>query len=378
MNNLHQTDFQQVKQQAEPVELLDKVVPPAQAGLFQRWYALTSLPDVSDNESFYRREIVRRSRLSSSVIFFFLVLLLGMMPVTLLVIGIYPYYFWLTLGLFVVCVFALFVNRSGHTNIAGFIVTFGAFAILTTALFTTVPFDETTLQGYDMYVVLLLLSIALLPVRWVMLFYVLSVGVIIVSLFKMPLTPTLQADVHSRVILILFRPIGLLFMSTGVAWIFSSVLTNAIRRANQAETIVQLEREQRRLSQNLESGVQQILETHVKISNGDLNARAPLSEDNVLWQIARALNTLLVRYQRAAQAERDLQKVDETVRVLVERVQKSGNNSSVSVPLTGNPHLDPVLTELQGKQVVFDRSRFAPKTNDFTGSMNPPRPWGGV
>lgn len=357
------------------VDLLSDSLPAKRSGLLQSWYALTSLPDVSVDASFVKREAARRSRLSSSVMFFFLILLLGLMPVTLLVIGIYPSYFWLTLALFVVCVLALLVNRAGHTTAAGLIVTTGAFAILTTALFTTVPFDETTLQGYDMYVVLLLLCIALLSTKWLPLFFILSVGAIVGTILTMPLTPTLQADVHSRLILILARPVGNLFMVGGIAWILAALLTNAIRRANRAETIARLENEKNQLLQNLEEGIKQIQQTHVRISNGDFNARAPLSNDNLLWQIARSLNSLLVRFQRAVQSEHELQGLNQLVPKLVMHVQLSEADGSVQLPLTGNPHLDPLIATLQGKKVEMDRSRVAPPS-PFTRDIMPPQRWG--
>jgi hypothetical protein len=185
--------------------------------IIQRWYSLTSLPDASIDSNMLEREAVRRSRLSSSVLFFLLVTVASLLPVTFLAIGIYPWYFWLTLELFCVCIVALILLRHGRTNTAGMLVTTAAFLTITAALFSTIPFDETTLQGYDLYTLLLLLCVCLLPIRSVFFFYVLSVGVIILTLFKMPLTPTLHADFQSRMFLILARPIGSTFACAGVA-----------------------------------------------------------------------------------------------------------------------------------------------------------------
>lgn len=358
-----------------PVDLLGELAPAKQSGFMHRWYTLTSLPDTPDDTSFLAREAVRRSRLTSSVMLFFLALLLGLMPVTLLVIGIYPSYFWLTLALFAICLIALVVNRAGYTNTAGFIVAFGAFAVLTTALFTTVPFDETTLQGYDMYVILLLLCVALLPIQWLPVFFTLSVGAIISTLFMMAKTPTLQADVQSRVVLILARPIGILFMGGGIAWILSGLLTSAIRRANRAEMIAKLENDKNQLRQNLEEGMEQILQTHVEVSNGNLSARAPLSDDSVLWQIARSLNVLLVRFQRAVQAEQELQTVDQTVTDLVAHIQRSERNGTVHLPLVRNVHLGRLLAALQGKMIEMDRSHVTsdlPPAGTMDRSRNTP------
>jgi hypothetical protein len=53
----------------------------------------------------------------------------------------------------------------------------------------------------------------------------------------------------------------------------------------------------------MELGIREILNTHVRIANGDFGARAPLTQDNVLFQIAASLNNLLNRLSRAGQAE---------------------------------------------------------------------------
>jgi hypothetical protein len=359
-----------------PVDLIADQSAERQNPLIQRWYALTSLPEAPIGATFVQREAVRRSRLSSSVIFFFLILLLSLLPVTFLAIGIYPSYFWLTLGLFIICLGSLALLRRGFTNTAGVFVTAGAFAILTASLFTTLPFDETTLQGYDMYIILLLLTVCLLPIRWIFLYFVLSVGVIIWTLLALPLTPVLQADLHTRMVLILMRPIGILFMGGGIAYIFAMMLTSALRRANRAETIAKLEHEQVQLRQDMDRGIEQILQTHVDVSNGNLNARAPLSSDNVLWQIARSLNTLLIRFQRAVQAEHELQSVDKDVTDLVMHIQHTENEGNVHLPLTRNLHLDRLITVLQGKKVSMDRSRIASAFPSAPEEMMPPR-WPG-
>jgi hypothetical protein len=54
----------------------------------------------------------------------------------------------------------------------------------------------------------------------------------------------------------------------------------------------------------LDDGIQQILQTHVAVANGDLNARAPLLQDHDLWQVASALNNLIARHQSLSYAER--------------------------------------------------------------------------
>jgi hypothetical protein len=171
----------------------------------------------------------------------------------------------------------------------------------------------------------------------------------------MPHTETLAADLHSRLFIIAARPIGTLFLVAGVAFILAQHLTTAIRRAGRAEAIAKLEHEMVEQSTALQQGIQQILETHVAVAKGNLQARAPLAEDNVLWQIARALNTLLVRYQRAAHAEQRLSRIDQVVAQYVAIIQEARQNNQRPLLPFEKTNLDPLIAEMQG--VTFGQMR---------------------
>ena len=85
----------------------------------------------------------------------------------------------------------------------------------------------------------------------------------------------------------------------------------AIRRADRAEEVARLEKREKEHQQQelermrqLDTGIQAILETHIAVANGDLNARAPLNQEHMLWQVAVALNNLIGRIQRLTVAEK--------------------------------------------------------------------------
>jgi hypothetical protein len=127
----------------------------------------------------------------------------------------------------------------------------------------------------------------------------------------------------------------------------------AITRADCTARIVQLEHELTEQKQKLEEGIRQILQTHVAIANGNLEARAPLTQDNVLWQIARALNPLLIRLQRASQAEKQLQRVIHAVSATVHVIQQAElMNQTPSISLT-RTEIDPLIIALQGKTLAY-------------------------
>lgn len=87
----------------------------------------------------------------------------------------------------------------------------------------------------------------------------------------------------------------------------------AIARADRAEEIAEFQRREAERSQQLEIGIQQLLQTQIRAANGDLTARANLGQDNVLWRVGITLNLLLVRLQKASQVERENQRLREEV-----------------------------------------------------------------
>ncbi|GHO46584.1 hypothetical protein [Ktedonospora formicarum] len=318
-------------------------------GLIQRWNELTAIPESRSNADFAQRETARKSQMSSNILFFFTIMVVFLLPACYF--APYPSYFWLDLGLAISCVIALILNRQGQTLAAGILVNVAGFIALTVALFSTVPFDETTLQGYDMYVIVELLAVSLLPTRSVFIVFVASVGCILGTLLYMPHTVVLQNDLHERFLIIVARPIGTLLLVAGVAYILATTMTNAIKRAGQAEMIATLEHELADQKQELEEGIQQILSTHVAVANGNLSARAPLNKDNMLWQIARALNVLLVRLQRASQAEKELQMVEQAIGHYVGTIQQAEAHHQAPNLTLGHTKLDPLIAALQGQTI---------------------------
>ena len=335
--------------------------------LRQRWNSLTALPEPVPDANFATREAARKSQMTSNVLFFFTLMVVLLLPVCY--ISPYPTYFWLDLGLATSCIIALILNRNGFTLAAGILVNVAGFAVLTAAMLSTIPFDETTLQGYDMYVIIELLAVSLLPIRSVFLVFVCSVGCIVGTLLYMPHTAVLDKDLHTRLIIIMARPVGTLLLVAGVAYILSATMSGAIKRAGKAELIARLEHEMALQRQGLEDGIQQILQTHVEISNGNLNARAPLSQNNALWQIASALNNLLVRHQRAVQGERAHQQVEHAVNYYVNCIQQAEEQRQVPVLPLGQTSLDPLIAALQNT-TLGQAQPF--RQNNQSGPIPPP------
>jgi len=104
------------------------------------------------------------------------------------------------------------------------------------------------------------------------------------------------------------RLITLQIIVAFVTFLWVTGAQQAIQRADRAEEIAALEQreiEQQQLQieqkQQLDTGIQFILQTHVQVANGNFAARAPLGKENMLWQIAYSLNNLLARLQSYSQ-----------------------------------------------------------------------------
>lgn len=342
------TNSQSTQGRWSPSDLIEPDVK-KKSSLIQRWNGLTSIPDAPPDADFARRENVRKSQMTSNILFFFTIMVIFLLPACYF--APYASYFWLDIALSITCIIALILNRRGMSLTAGLLVTIGSFTVLTAALFSSVPFDETTLQGYDMYVIVELLAVSLLPSRSIFVIFVASVGCTLATLLYMPHTAVLQQDIHDRLLIIAARPVGTLLLVAGAAYILSTTMTTAIKRAGRAELIAKLEHELADQKDDLEEGIQQILDTHVSVANGNLSARAPLNKDNVLWQIARALNVLLVRLQRAVQAERELQHVEQAIAHYVSAIQQAeAQRKTPTLPLS-HTKIDPLIAALQGQTI---------------------------
>ena len=122
-------------------------------------------------------------------------------------------------------------------------------------------------------------------------------------------------------------------------------LRHTMQRADHAEEVARLEHAIAEQKRQLDIGIEQLLKTHVSVANGDLTARAPLTEDHTLWQIASALNNLLTRLQRASRSEYELQQVHMEAARLVEAIRRAKKGEQPHWPLPSGTLLDPLVEE---------------------------------
>jgi hypothetical protein len=160
--------------------------------------------------------------------------------------------------------------------------------------------------------------------------------------------PRLYGDHATAIVSLLARPVALQIFMAAVAFVWVTGTDQAIRRADRAEEIASLEHTLADQKRQLDIGIQQILQTHVRAANGDYTARAPLGQDNILWQIASSLNNLLSRLQRSGQAEHQLRRTEEEIRRLAGAIDDAQAGRKAIWPAPTGTAADLILERIRG------------------------------
>lgn len=168
-------------------------------------------------------------------------------------------------------------------------------------------------------------------------------------------TPDFQLVTPSAYYSALASPIVLQAIVAVVTYLWAMGAREAIERAERVAALERALAERDRMAAEqkvqLEDGIQQILQTHIQVANGNFEARAPLARENVLWQVAIALNNLLARLQRTEQTENEFQRVKmEIVRAMHFVQNAKARRSQLQLPRSGTI-LDPLAQELSGTYI---------------------------
>jgi hypothetical protein len=183
------------------------------------------------------------------------------------------------------------------------------------------------------------------------------------------------------------RPIALQIIVAVVAFLWVRGTDEAIRRADRAEELAALEHAVAEQRRQLEVGAQQILETHVRVANGDFAARAPVVQDNILWQVAASLNNLLARLQKSAQSDHQLRRTEDELRRLAGAIDDAQAGRRPIWPAPTGTAADLIIERITGRsrpaqpaplmgpspQLSPQTSRHFPAQPPFSQSPWPPQ-----
>ncbi|HEU5377960.1 MAG TPA: hypothetical protein VFV38_21265 [Ktedonobacteraceae bacterium] len=280
-----------------------------QTGFFAWWYRHTSLPDPLPGATFAQRNRVRKSRTAAALMLFLALILL--LVAVLAYVGPNKQMLSVVSTLYPIIVLCLVLNRKGYVNLVGILLALGVVGGMSFTLLTTAAHGGISPNDKDILYLLFfdeLFVAALLPVNMVFVAAALNIVLSLYILQGAPHTAALTAQLTISSFSTLFRVIQIHVMVPLVLWVLEKKSLAAIKRADRAEELARLQHDvaeiaaaRAREKERLEQSIAQISWTHTAVANGNMDARVPTTTENVLWQIAGPLNTLLDRYQRLRQ-----------------------------------------------------------------------------
>ncbi len=268
------------------------------------WYRIASPPEPGEDASFREIERFRRGRIGSQIILALYFLLLIAIPDRF--VGTNIYLLPIIAGSTVALIAATVCNRLGMIHSAGIIVvlTFTAFPVLN-IITTPGGLSMLVLPIFGLLVLSLLCAVSFLPPGWIFVMALINILFTFFALIYLPRTAELEAILSIAFTGIVTPIILSQILISVVAFVWVRSTTHALKRADRAEELARLEHdlalqseEAAQQKQRLEASIQKIVETHMRVANGDFDARVPIQRENVLWQISGPLNNLLARAQR--------------------------------------------------------------------------------
>ncbi|HEY0756819.1 MAG TPA: hypothetical protein VGD98_22900 [Ktedonobacteraceae bacterium] len=323
--------------------------------LLEWWYRLAA-PQEPEHSTSYDRERVRAGRLSSIILLLMFCFGLTLLPTALNSMSVNHLFLIILLVAMTINLSAFVLNRQGLVMLVGiFMVITVEISFITITLTSPLGLTTRSLTTFELIILTELMAVSLLPPKSVFLLMLCNNAFTWAAITFMHHTPDLILSPLSAYYSVLASPLILQIIVAIVTYLWVQGARQAIARAEQVaeleHAIAERDREVAEQKVQLEQGIQQILQTQIQAANGNFEVRAPLARDNVLWQVARNLNNLLSRLQRASQAENELQRVDMEVRRLVEAVRNARTwHRPVQAARSGTA-LDPLVQELNGNAI---------------------------
>ena len=311
-----------------------------------RWWYRLSVPGAEGDDS--QEDVLSRSKLASILLLITFIGVIAFVPAALTSddLHVVPP----VIGLFMMACLGVILNKRGKTAAAGILIVASLDAALIFSLLSYPHFTLTqnAVPIYDMFVLSDIIAISLLPINSILYISFYHSVFMLADIILQPHTPDLQVLIDQTTYSFMVRPLTIQIVVALVTYLWVRNTMRALERANKAELIAKLEHTIALQRKDLDEGIQQILYTLVQAANGNLNVRAPLAQQNVLWQVGVGLNTLLARLQRVNQNERELTRMKMEIRRLIAQVQEAKSRQAILWLRPGGTELDMLISELMG------------------------------
>jgi hypothetical protein len=317
------------------------------------WYRLVALPEPSVGATLHERERSRHSRLIAIFLLAFVLIEAG----GIFQFAVIDYDHPLMIGLFSVALALMIVaaglNRAGRIIFAGLLIVALA-DISLPAIPATGVVDLQHVGALYLSVGSLLVAGSVLPTWSVFPVAIancaLMLGIISFSPHSAAFDAVLRSNDAQQ---ILAGPLLMQGIVAIVAFIWAQSMLNALRRADRAEEIALLEQRELERQAELEEGVRQLLDVHVRLANGDFQARAASLRNPLLWSVGNSLNILIARLSRTAQADAILRREEEEAQRLADAIRIARGGHPPNLPDPRGVPLEMVVDALRSRPVTI-------------------------
>jgi hypothetical protein len=349
-----------------------------QQPFWEGWFWLTVSRPPEANAGLATRLAYRNGRIASTILLVVIVLMTFLLINNFLHWNNHPQGVTILFVSLCINIFALFLNRRGLVFLTAIITVINITASLALAI-TSFPggFGLISLLLLMLFVVPELLVVSLLPTWMVYPDALLNSVIITTILFLTPKNPEILTALTKYGLGVALIPAGIQLVVAVVSYLQASSALKELQRADRAEEIVLLERreiehqeEEIRQKEELDEGIEFLLETILTISKGELGVQTQLSQNNKLWRVGLALNNLSARLRSSYKSEYELARTRQHAEYLLKALQAAKVSQQPVMAQRGNTLLDSIIVELNEKYLVKS-GQAEPKSSQKEPSATP-------
>jgi hypothetical protein len=335
------------------------------------WYRIVALPEPTLGSTLFERERSRHSRLIAIFLLAFVVIEAGGFFQFGVIDNDHPLMIELLVVALALMIVIAGLNRTGIVVIAGLLMVALA-DISLPAIPATGAVDLKHFGALYLSVGSLLVAASVLPAWSVFPLALGNCALMLGIISFLPHSAAFEVVLRSNdAQQILAGPLLMQGIVAVVAFIWAQSMVNALRRADRAEEIAILERRELERQAELEEGVRQLLDVHVRLANGDFQARSSGLRNPLLWSVGNSLNTLIARLSRTAQADAVLRREEEEAQRLADAIRVARSGRQPNLPRPSGVPLDIVVEALRSRPLTIGVSLPESNSGQARPSQNP-------
>jgi hypothetical protein len=316
------------------------------------WYRLVALPEPRLGATLRERERSRHSHLIAIFLLAFVFVEAGGFFQFGVIDDDHPFMMKLLVVAFAVMIVISGLNRTGKVMLAGLLMVALA-DISLPAIPATGAVDVQHFGALYLSVGSLLVAASVLPAWSVFPLAIGNCALMLGIVFFLPHSAAFDTVLRSNdAQQIVAGPLLMQGIVAIVAFVWAQSMLHALQRADRAEEIALLEQRELERQAELEEGVRQLLDVHVRLANGDFQARSSGLRNPLLWSVGNSLNILIARLSRTAQADAILRREEVEAQRLADAIRVARSGQQPNLPTPGGVPMDIVVEALRSRPLT--------------------------